>query len=329
MTSCSCPKMGWRTTALRNRASPRRRFSMNAPSLERWLPLTWGHRALVRSLQVGQESLLTCNTLWRQEREYTERVSFVQAIQKPHKVAVPANHLTSSSGGGYFVIVMLEEEKALFFWHQGNDNVLLDSAAGAVARQRPQRRRDRSLRSGQMPVGLASGTKWARQYGVGLGLRETAADIASIEETTAPATASRRCANSGARGLLRRGNVGVDSGCRVGRHCAPRYRRAGCCTESCLAIAIMVGRGSAIGLGRSRRRCVVVVLVQVGRAPRVVSIRVLHRSLRNVLGLRRRRCGRRLLDRRLGCLRWFGSKLGHRRHRRLGGHASELGLRKV
>lgn len=40
MTSCSWPRMGCRTTAFKNLARPRRRFSMKAPSLDRWLPLT-------------------------------------------------------------------------------------------------------------------------------------------------------------------------------------------------------------------------------------------------------------------------------------------------
>ncbi len=40
MTSCSWLRMGWRASALRNLARPRRRFSIKAPSFDRWLPLT-------------------------------------------------------------------------------------------------------------------------------------------------------------------------------------------------------------------------------------------------------------------------------------------------
>lgn len=39
-TSCSWERTGCRTSALRNLANPRRRFSINAPSFDRWLPLT-------------------------------------------------------------------------------------------------------------------------------------------------------------------------------------------------------------------------------------------------------------------------------------------------
>ena len=122
------------------------------------------------------------HSLGRQQRQLAERISLVQAVEQPHKVAVPAHHLAAAARASDLVVAVLKQKHALFFGDESHrDDVLAAAAAAAAWGLAPSASAEQAAeRRAARPTLCSSAARRAEAVAAQPGVREAAGSPARV-----------------------------------------------------------------------------------------------------------------------------------------------------